>query len=220
MQEIHKVKFKLASKEKMMSAFEPHKHGKHRPRLLAAGGQLLLDKGLGISIETIASETNISKATFYTYFSGKAEFIEAVLLHECGKIIADRQFIGLLSSPLKESLFKFGVHYLNFFNRRQRIKLDRLIACASYMYPEIAAKLYVSQIDSGLTLLAAILEKGNDTGELVVTDRKIATGDLTALWHSSVVPDIGINTQKLLTKDEIESNSQRGVDLFYKLYGS
>ncbi|WP_157137732.1 TetR/AcrR family transcriptional regulator [Herbaspirillum lusitanum] len=201
-----------------MTESDPYKNGRHRSRLLTVGGQLLLDRGLGISIETIASEVKISKATFYTYFSGKAEFIEAVLLHECGQIIADKQFKELLLSPLKAALFRFGVHYLNYFNRHQRIKSDRLVACTSYMYPEIAARLHVSRTNSSHTLLAAILEKGNDTGELVVADRQIASRDLAAFWHSSVAPDTGVDTQNPLPADEIENNAQRGVDLFYKLY--
>jgi TetR/AcrR family transcriptional repressor of mexJK operon len=54
-------------------------------------------------------------------------------------------------------LTEFGVRLLDFANEYQLIKWDRLIASASDIYPELAARLYAAGPGRGYRVLAGML---------------------------------------------------------------
>src|SRR5262245_3207960 len=81
--------------------------------ILGAAKRTFLASGFGaVSMDTIAREAGVSKATVYAHFSGKEELFGAVIERECGLYFARFSAGELDPVDVRASLTVLGRHYL------------------------------------------------------------------------------------------------------------
>src|SRR5271166_385347 len=101
--------------------------GSKAESILAAAKRTFLAAGFGaVSMDTIAREAGVSKATVYAHFAGKEELFGAVIGREC-----EHRFAGLSVSELdpgdvRASLTTLGRRFLELLLSPDAIALHRL----------------------------------------------------------------------------------------------
>src|SRR5713101_2021431 len=96
--------------------------------ILAAAKRSFLAAGFGaVSMDTIAREAGVSKATVYAHFAGKEELFGAVIGRECGLYFARFSTGELDPVNLRASLAVLGRRYLELVLSPDAIALHRII---------------------------------------------------------------------------------------------
>lgn len=190
-----------------------------RETLMDAGKDLLLLHGIRVTVDAIVAKAKVAKTTFYTYFRDKEAFIEAVMLRESARTISDEEYFASQNGDLREVLLQFGIRYLAFANEHRLTAWDRLIASANDIYPELALRLYDAGPGRGYRLLTEILRQADKNGNLKIPDPSIAAEELTGIWYGFTVLRVNLKVLPPMTEEEIRTRAERGVDVFYRLYG-
>ncbi|MBI1209162.1 MAG: TetR family transcriptional regulator [Azospirillum sp.] len=112
-------------------------------QILAAASKLFLSKGFGAtSMDAVAREAGVSKATLYAHFSGKAELFGAIVRGECL-----RRAEGL-SLPMTdavepvEALYRMGRAYLDLLLSEKALAAFRMVVAECQRFPELGQAFY------------------------------------------------------------------------------
>ena len=96
--------------------------------ILAAAKRTFLESGFGaVSMDTIAREAGVSKATVYAHFAGKEELFGAVIGSECERYLADFSAAELDPCDVRASLTVLGRRFLELVLSPEGIALHRII---------------------------------------------------------------------------------------------
>lgn len=127
-----------------------------------------------VSIDTIAAEAAISKRTFYSRFSGKADLFTAVVVRFAEKRMAKMDAISARPGPLKRQLEDFAKAFLRIACQPEAIALDRVVTAEVGRFPELGRILYDFAGARALGLVEKILDQAHAKGEISIRDRKHA----------------------------------------------
>src|SRR5215469_11409059 len=82
--------------------------------ILAAAKRTFLESGFGaVTMDAIAREASVSKATVYAHFAGKEDLFGAVIGRECERYLASFSVGELDPGDARASLTILGRRYLN-----------------------------------------------------------------------------------------------------------
>src|SRR5271169_6709523 len=96
--------------------------------ILTAAKRTFLAGGFGaVSMDTIAREAGVSKATVYAHFAGKEELFGAVIGRECERYLASFAVGELDPRDVRASLTVLGRRFLELLLSPDAIALHRLI---------------------------------------------------------------------------------------------
>src|SRR5262249_59338774 len=96
--------------------------------ILAAAKRSFLAAGFGaVSMDTIAREAGVSKATVYAHFAGKEELFGAVIGRECGLYFARFSAGELNPNNVRASLTVLGRRFLELVLSPDALALHRII---------------------------------------------------------------------------------------------
>src|SRR5262245_43838549 len=104
--------------------------------ILAAAKQSFLAAGFGaVSMDTIAREAGVSKATVYAHFAGKEELFGAVVGRECERYLARFSPGELDPRDVRGSLSVLGRRFLELILSPDGIALHRIILAEATRFP-------------------------------------------------------------------------------------
>src|ERR1700741_4253504 len=96
--------------------------------ILAAAKRAFLAAGFGaVSMDAIAREAGVSKATVYAHFAGKEELFVAVIGRECERYFARVSASELAPLDVRASLTVLGTRFLALVLSSDGIALHRII---------------------------------------------------------------------------------------------
>ena len=102
--------------------------GSKAETILAAAKRAFLASGFGtVSMDTIAREAGVSKATVYAHFAGKEDLFGAVIGRECESYFARFSARELDSRDVRASLTILGCRFLELVLSPDAIALHRII---------------------------------------------------------------------------------------------
>lgn len=154
------------------------------------------------TMQEIADDLRISKASLYYYFPDKESLYAAVIRKE------QLEFIRILEAGLKviddpaESLRKYALARLTYFRKLMNLSRIRLESY-SVLKPRLAGSMTDFR-EEEKKLVMRILEKGNETGLFVITDMEriaVLFLDLLRGLRSAFITD-----KKLLVIENAEYN--------------
>src|SRR5271155_488811 len=104
--------------------------------ILAAAKRTFLGSGFGaVSMDTIAREAGVSKATVYAHFAGKEELFGAVIGRECERYLASFSVGELDPRDVRASLTVLGRRFLELVLSPDGIALHRIISAEVTRFP-------------------------------------------------------------------------------------
>jgi TetR/AcrR family transcriptional regulator, mexJK operon transcriptional repressor len=157
--------------------------------ILAAAKRAFLAAGFGaVSMDTIAREAGVSKATVYAHFAGKEELFGAVIERECERYFARFSPSELDPSDVGASLTVLGRRFLELLLSPDGIALYRIIVGEVTRFPRLGEVFWRAGPERQRLQIEAFLKSAIASGNLVLTDTRFAAEQFVSLVRGDIQP--------------------------------
>ena len=173
----------------------------------------------GASVDDIAREANVSKATLYSYFPDKRLlFMEVARLECCRQTEHALESIDM-TQPVRDVLCNMCQHMMKFFLSPFGQRVFRICVAESDRFPELGREFYASGPEHVAASIMSYFDDAIDRGELQIKDRHLAAHQLIELCKADLFPRLvfGIDTE--FSDEEINNVVTGAVDMFLARYG-
>lgn len=155
--------------------------------ILAAAERSFLARGFGAtSMDAIAREAAVSKATVYAHFADKATLFGAVITR-----LNERRFGGFSVEALdpddvEASLTLFARRFLELILSPEAIALNRIIIAEVPRFPELGEAFWQAGPARSRVQIEAFLRRANAAGTLAVAEPRGAAEQFVALARGEI----------------------------------
>lgn len=146
-----------------------------RQAIEAAAARVFLRDGYaGASVDVIAREAGVSKATLYSHFHSKEELFGAIICQQCGQLVDEAQTAEAASAGPDAVLRKLGTRFLENLLAPRMLALYRVVASEAYRFPALGRTVYESGPGPGRAALADYFRDMTRAGQLQVANPEVA----------------------------------------------
>jgi TetR/AcrR family transcriptional regulator, mexJK operon transcriptional repressor len=197
---------------------EPPASGKAES-ILAAAKRNFLASGFGaVSMDTIAREAGVSKATVYAHFAGKEELFGAVIGREC-----ERRFAGLAVSELdprdvRASLTVLACRFLELLLSPDAIALHRIILGEVTRFPALGEVFWHAGPERNLAQIEAFLRSAAAAGSLALADTRLAAEQFVGLVRGEIQLRHLLRLEAEAGQPSIREVAEGAVDTFMRAF--
>ncbi len=199
------------------------KKGRKYDQVLHGARLVFLEKGYdGASVDDIAREAAVSKATLYSYFPNKETLFTHVAVDEC---LRQAEAAGAsidMSAPVADVLLAAAHHMLGFFLSDFGMSIYRICVAESGRFPDLGRQFYETGPAVAQTLLTDYLSEAAKTGALAIDADEIvlAAHQFIELCRAGLFHKRLFFVQTEFSKQEIERVAQGATDMFLARYGA
>lgn len=172
------------------------------------------------SVDDIAKEAGVSKATLYSYFPDKrllfTEVARTVCIRQAEEAVATIDMDQPPSVVLREAAW----HMNRFFQSELGRKLFRICVGESDRFPEIGKDFYNSGPRIVEDSLCMYFEKAIGRGELAIDDLPLAAHQFAELCKVELFLRAVLGVQETFTEAETERVINGAVEMFLARYGT
>ena len=155
--------------------------------ILAAAKRSFLAAGFGaVSMDAIAREARVSKATVYAHFAGKEELFGAVIDRECERYFARFSAGELDPCDVRASLTVLGRRFLELLLSPDGIALYRIILGEVTRFPELGEVFWRTGPERQRVQIEAFLKSAVASGTLALADTRLAAEQFVSLVRGDV----------------------------------
>lgn len=140
----------------------------------AAATVFLRDGYAGASVDVIAREAGVSKATLYSHFRSKEELFGAVICQQCGRFVVEAQTADGANATPEQILRNLGQGFLENLLSPHVLALYRVVAGEAYRFPALGRTIYESGPGPARKALAGYFRDLTRRGRLRVKHPEIA----------------------------------------------
>jgi TetR/AcrR family transcriptional regulator, mexJK operon transcriptional repressor len=155
--------------------------------ILAAAKRTFLAAGFGaVSMDTIAREAGVSKATVYAHFAGKEELFGAVIGRECELYFASFSAGELDPRDVRASLTALGRRFLELLLSPDSIALYRIILGEVRRFPGLGEVFWRAGPERQRAQIESFLQNAIATGTLAPADTRLAAEQFVSLVRGDI----------------------------------
>ena len=155
--------------------------------ILAAAKRTFLAAGFGaVSMDTIAREAGVSKATVYAHFAGKEELFGAVIGRECELYFARFSAGELDPRDVRASLTVLGRRFLELLLSPDSIALYRIILGEVRRFPGLGEVFWRAGPERQRAQIEGFLQSAIATGTLAPADTRLAAEQFVSLVRGDI----------------------------------
>lgn len=190
-------------------------------QVIKGARSVLIAKGFeGASVDDIAREAGISKATMYRYFPDKSALFAAVMNQECSRqIAASSDFSACRDRPIGLVLHDFGIRHLEFALSDAALDGFRTAVAESVRFPQMARDFHLGGVSRAQETLVPIVEAGVARNEIEVDDPKAAALTFLDLCRGDLMYRRLFGVEETTSAEEIAAHACNAVTAFMKIYG-
>jgi TetR/AcrR family transcriptional repressor of mexJK operon len=150
--------------------------------VLAAAERAFLAGGFGaVTMDMVAREAGVSKATVYAHFHGKEELFGAVIAH-----VSERRFHGfsvdtLDPSDIERSLTTIAARFLDLVLSPEAIAVNRIIIGEVTRFPALGQVFWTAGPERTRAQIEAFMRRAAAAGTLLISDARLAAEQFAAL---------------------------------------
>ena len=161
--------------------------GSKAESILAAAKRTFLAAGFGaVSMDTIAREAGVSKATVYAHFGSKEELFGAVIQRECEQYF-DRFSAGELDPrDVRASLTILGRRFLELILSPDAIALHRIMVGEVTRFPVLGEVFWRAGPERERVQIEGFLRSAAAAGALTLPDPRFAAEQFVSLVRADV----------------------------------
>jgi len=155
--------------------------------VLAAAEDAFLAHGFGaVSMDAIAREAGVSKATVYAHFANKEELFGAVIAG-----LSERRFHGFSAEALdpgdiEASLLTIATLFLDLVLSPEAIALNRTIIGEVTRFPALGEVFWAAGPERTRVQIEAFFRRAVATGSLAIPDPRLAAEQFVALARGEI----------------------------------
>jgi AcrR family transcriptional regulator len=166
---------------------EPETRSPKAQQILEAARRLFCEQGYGTtSMDAIAREAGVSKATLYAHFAGKEDLFAAMMERACRHMWDRFAQSDLERQEIGEALHNIGCELAAHILSSEAQAIYRLVVAESPRFPEVGRIFYEQGPRRGLGRLAEFLRAKSARGVLRVEDPQLAAEQFGSLVRGIV----------------------------------
>jgi AcrR family transcriptional regulator len=161
--------------------------GSKAESILAAAKRSFLAAGFGaVSMDAIAREAAVSKATVYAHFAGKEDLFGAVIGGECERYFARFSAGELDPRDVPGSLRILGRRFLELLLSPDAIALYRIILAEVTRFPGLGEVFWRAGPERQRVQIEAFLKSAAASGTLALSDTRLAAEHFVSLVRGDI----------------------------------
>jgi TetR/AcrR family transcriptional repressor of mexJK operon len=189
-------------------------------QILAAARKIFMELGYGAaSMDAIARQAAVSKATLYTHFDGKDALFAALIVAECKHLSGQIGQRAFDEPDIRAALRSLAEDFNNLLCTDESLAMYRIVVAEAPRFPELGRIFYDSGPKVMIDRIADLLAHAGARGLLDIRDARIAAVQFISLVrgesHLTRILSVTPADEKVAA-DYIDS----GVDLFLAGYGT
>jgi len=195
--------------------------GRKFDQVIAGAQEVFLRDGFeGASVDDIARQSGVSKATLYSYFPDKRLLFMEVASAQCCRQ-ADEALVSMdLSQPPEVVLRDAGLKILEFLLSDLGQRIFRICVAESDRFPELGRQFYQSGPMIARAALRGYLETAAQRGEVAIDDMDLAADQFAELCKADLWPKTIFGLQNKFTEAERLRVVDGAVATFMARYGA
>ncbi|HWU62614.1 MAG TPA: TetR/AcrR family transcriptional regulator [Ensifer sp.] len=188
--------------------------------ILEAARVLFFSRGYDTtSMDLIAREAAVSKATVYAHFKSKEQLLLTLIEGEVSRLpLARHHTPPQTLDDLKQVLTDMAQQFDRLFQEERTLALNRLVISQALSYPEIAQAFYRAGPVQATREVSEVLERAAEAGLLTLCNPSRAAIQFLTLV-SCDLPLRALLSLPRLADDEVKAYIQDGVSAFIATYG-
>jgi TetR/AcrR family transcriptional repressor of mexJK operon len=185
-----------------------------------AASRLFLTQGYGaVSMDAIAREAGVSKATIYAHFADKAELFADLVTGECARQWPDIAMLEAEPGDLREALLAVGTVYAELLVSPKGVQTFRMVVAESPRFPELGRAFYEGGPRLIREKLTAYLLRAEAQGKLALGDARLAAQQFLAMLRCEHHLRALIGLGEVAGSDDIARVVTAATDVFLRAYG-
>jgi TetR/AcrR family transcriptional regulator of autoinduction and epiphytic fitness len=189
-----------------------------RATILDASTRVFLEKGYSESGMTeIAAEAEVSTATLYSHFAGKAELFDAVVERLWHKLRPEEE-PEAWEMPPEQALTHFGRNVLKVLLSPTSLALFRVVIAQASRFPEMTQAFRYHGDEAITQALAQYLSRQTKLGVLAASQPDQAARQFLGMVKEAVFWPRVLGVGKPPSKREVENAVTNAVSIFLKSY--
>jgi AcrR family transcriptional regulator len=206
-------------KGKWMNAPAQIKKGRKFDQVIEGARSVFMREGYeGASVDVIARDAGVSKATLYSYFPDKQHLFLAVLEAECAQQ-AEVEFLADTNNlTVEETLHVICKTLITFFLSRFGQDMFRVCVAEAQRFPELGRVFYDSGPKKWSRNIAQYLDSPKARKTLSIEDSLLAADQLAQLCRADLMLKVLFGIEKDPAEDEIDRVAAEAVKTFLARY--
>lgn len=195
------------------------KRGRKFDQVLEGARTIFMRDGFeGASVDDIAREAGVSKATLYSYFPDKRLLFAQVSEGECRRQAGQAFEVLDMAAPPEEVLVEAAWRMVKFVTSDFGISVFKICVAESGRFPALGQQFYESGPKLVRERLGGYLREAVERGELEIEDFDFAAEQFLELTKTYIHPRILCGVQMTFTQEELAKIVHGSVDMFIARY--
>jgi AcrR family transcriptional regulator len=196
------------------------KRGRKFDQVLDGARSVFLRDGFErASVDDIAAQAGVSKATLYSYFPDKRMLFLEVAKGECRRQTDEAEALVSLTAPpevvLPVAARRIIDHFLSDFGR----SIFRICMSEVERFPELGQEFYATGPGLLRERISAYLNGAVARGELAIDDIYLAADQFAELCKADIFPCLCFGIRREFSETERERVAKGAVEMFLARYG-
>lgn len=157
-----------------------------REAILDAARHCFLEMGFaGTSMDALAAQAGVSKATIYAHFNGKDELFGAIVQGRCEQEFSAARLSGVDGKDTRTALTDMARQLMQILLSADSLGMYRVVAAEAMRQPELALAYFEAGPVRGKANLAKALTILAERGDLTITDSWRAADQFVGMLRGS-----------------------------------
>lgn len=190
-----------------------------RQLILEAAEALFLAHGYGeVSMDAIAREAGVSKATLYAHFGSKDQLFATIIREACQSNLAVRDFLPA-DHDVRAALTEVASRMLRFLLEDRALLIHRVVMAESLRFPELGQAFYESGPLTFCTVFGTWLQDQAAAGRLQIDNPRFAADQFVGMLKCGVYTRAALGVAPPPSEQEIAATVEAAVEAFMRAYG-
>jgi TetR/AcrR family transcriptional repressor of mexJK operon len=188
-------------------------------QILEAAARLFLAQGYGAtSMDAIAREAGVSKATLYAHYKGKDELFAEMIAIRAAECSAASTGLGLEGKDIREQLLRIADDHVALLLSREALGIYRVVLAEVARFPEIGRAFYESGVRLRHGQLVDYFTRADAAGMLRIDQPRRAAGEFFGMvgGHLQMHALLGLGVE--FSPDDRAAIVAHAVDTFLRAY--
>jgi TetR/AcrR family transcriptional repressor of mexJK operon len=189
--------------------------------ILGAATRTFLAGGFGaVSMDTIAREAGVSKATVYAHFAGKEELFGAMVGRVCERHFENFSAQELDPTDVRASLTTLGRRFLDLVLSPDAIAVHRIIVAEVTRFPALGEVFWRAGPERTLRQIEAFLRRAAAVGSLEIRRPRMAAEQFVGLMRGEnhLRHLLRLEAQAEADRSDVDDAMSGGVDTFVRAF--
>jgi len=189
--------------------------------ILEAARELFFSRGYDTtSMDLVAREAAVSKATVYSHFKSKEQLLLTLVETEVNELpLARHPRPPTTASELRDVLTGMAEEFVLIFQQDRTRSLCRLVMAQAHIYPQIARAFYEAAPLRTRREVVEVLDGAVAAGLLRISDTSIAALQFLNLAGGEL-PMLSLLSLPLTTPDALRPHIESAINVFLAAYGT